>query len=564
VVIQIKNLKQTSDRLGALATKFGLDRQSPVFADPLGGLKGMLNANQGLNEAGDAAIAVMAGADKAGDEPQKPEVIVLLPVSDYKAFIANYGEPVAEGDVNTIKLPNKADENAYASQWGAYAAITETKELLAKKPTGITPSAMAAKELTDKDITIFANMKALRDKALPKLQQQREQIKAQIQQQMQKQNPQANSQLSGNFIDQLMNAAEQFLKQSQAGTVGFALSDDAIHTTGLMEFDPQGDWGKAIAQFKNSAEPLIAGLPDAKYLFIAGCAIDPEAATKLIDTIAGPFEAELAKLGETAKPYQSYIAAFKSYLKATKSSSVGCLAPSGVIGQDALVQFVSVQRGDANTILTAQRDMFNTQQAMMDAMGTKTKVQVKYNANAKTVAGVQLNQFSTQFDPPGENATPQEMQMQQMMTWMYGSNGMSGVSGAVGADKAIIASGVNDEMLTKLIASAKADDPAVSKAEPVTKVAGQLPKQRAFTMYVALDNVAETVVNYAKQFGMPANIQLPEHLQPIGISGGTEQSAVRMDSVIPAETVQSLISAGMQAYQDMIRNRGAGGAAPNP
>jgi hypothetical protein len=60
---------------------------------------------------------------------------------------------------------------------------------------------------------------------------------------------------------------------------------------------------------------------------------------------------------------------------------------------------------------------------------------------------------------------------------------------------------------------------------------------------------------------MNMNVQLPENLQPLGFTIGTEGSAVRGDGLIPAETVQSLISAGMQAYMNMQQGQGAGGAA---
>jgi len=114
-------------------------------------------------------------------------------------------------------------------------------------------------------------------------------------------------------------------------------------------------------------------------------------------------------------------------------------------------------------------------------------------------------------------------------------------------------------MLAKAIAAAKANDTSYVKQEPVQQAAKQLPKQRSLVMYVPLDNLAKTVVHYAGQFGMNMNVQLPENLQPVGVTIGTEGSAVRGDALIPTETVQSLVSAGMQAYMNMQQGQGAGG-----
>ncbi|HEX8524474.1 MAG TPA: hypothetical protein VF669_19620 [Tepidisphaeraceae bacterium] len=564
MVIKFKNLRATSDKLGALANKFGLAQMNPAASDPLGAFKNSINANNGLNEAGDAAMVVMPG--KSANE--KPDFVVLLPVSDYKAFLGNYPDATTEGEISSVKLPNKPDDQpGFAAQWGEYAALSDTRELLTKKPAGLTATGLSAKELDARDMVVFANMKAVRDQALPKLQQSRDKIKQQITRQLNAQNPQ-NAQkfqgLTNTVIDEVLGLAEQFLQQAQGATLGFDFTEDAIHPTGMVEFDPASNWGKTVAQVKSGNAPMFVGLPEAKYLFLMGMSVDPQSTTKLVEQVVAPIQGELAKLGDEGKAIQNYINAFKSYLASTSSQSSGLIAPTGALGQDSLVQVVSVLNGKSDQILDAQRDMFNTQQALMDATGTKAQVQTSYTANAKTVDGVQLNQFTTKFGGAGENPTPQEAQMQQMMSMMYGPNGMNGYTGAVTPDRAIVAAGVNDETLTKLIASAKAGETKVGQAESLTAVSNQLPKQRMFVMYIPLDNIATTGVSYAKQFGMPINVQLPENLQPIGISAGTEGSAFRWDAIIPAGTVQSLVSAGMQAYMNMMQGNqgGAGQGAP--
>ena len=109
---------------------------------------------------------------------------------------------------------------------------------------------------------------------------------------------------------------------------------------------------------------------------------------------------------------------------------------------------VGINRGNADAMLTAQREMFNSQQALMDLFQPpqmRGQVKTTYTENAKQIEGVQLNQFQTTFAAPaGAARTPQQMQMQQMMTWMYGPNGMNGYAGKVGNDKMIAGPG-NDK-----------------------------------------------------------------------------------------------------------------------
>jgi hypothetical protein len=577
VVVKFNNLKQTSDRIAALADKFGIAQINPAVSDPLGNFKQAIGANNGINESGEAAIVVLSkeAADAGGAEgavaergPKKADIIVLLPVSDYKAFIGNYADAKTDGDLSVVNLPSNPDETAYIAHWGDYAAIsTEVKTPLAKKPEGLAVAGMAAKQLADRDITIFANMKAVRERVLPELKKKRGEIKEKAQAELAKKNPQANEKfgnLAGTAIDQFINFAEQFLEQSQAATLGLSLTEDAIKSTGMLEFDPNSNWGKSIAEMKSSNKPLVSGLPDATFLVVSGYSFDPKAMGKLLDNVLGPIETELNKMGDEGKPFVTYLTAFRNYMTATTSGSGAWLAPTGALGQEAILQVAAVMKGDSQKILDSHRDMFNSQQAMMDVFGAKAEVQTSYTANAKTIDGVAFNQFSTTFGPadPAAEKTPQQMQMQQMMTWLYGPNGMNGYAGALDKETVIVASGVSDEMMSKVIAAAKANDTSYLKREPVQKADSKLPKERSMVFYVALDNIAQTAASYAKQFGMPVNVQLPENLEPLAFSAGTEGSAVRVDGLIPAETVQSLISAVMQAKENMMGARGGAGQAP--
>jgi hypothetical protein len=189
------------------------------------------------------------------------------------------------------------------------------------------------------------------------------------------------------------------------------------------------------------------------------------------------------------------------------------------------------------------------------------QMKTTFQENAKSVDGVSLNLMKTSLPTaaPGKQQSPQMMQMQQMMSWMYGPGGLTAYSGAVGNDKMIAAVGVNDATLQQLIASAKANQDPLSQQEGVKAVEAQLPKNRIVTAYIAIDNIATTVANYAKMFGMPINFQLPPNLAPLGISIANEGSALRLDYYIPAGTVQSVVAGVLQTYMQMQGGQQPGG-----
>ena len=79
------------------------------------------------------------------------------------------------------------------------------------------------------------------------------------------------------------------------------------------------------------------------------------------------------------------------------------------------------------------------------------------------------------------------------------------------------------------------------------------------SLYVPLDEIATTVGTYAGAMGMPIQIQLPPDLPPIGITVGSEGSAIRIDSYTPTDLIKALVAQGMQLYMQRMGGGGAGG-----
>jgi len=144
-----------------------------------------------------------------------------------------------------------------------------------------------------------------------------------------------------------------------------------------------------------------------------------------------------------------------------------------------------------------------------------------------------------------------------MMAMMYGPGGPMGYTGAIEGKSVITVMGANDALLEKAVTAAKSQEDALGKQQGVTAARKQLPGNRLAEVYVPLDVVISTGVAYAQQFGMPVQMQLPADLPPLGFTAGTEGSAVRIDSHVPSQLVQSLVAAGMQVYMQM-----QGGAKP--
>jgi hypothetical protein len=590
VVFQVKDLQATSKKLGDLSQKLGIAQMSPDAGDPLAAFKKKMNLEKGLDETKDAGFYL---PNQELKKDQKPQMVVLLPVSDYKAFLENFENPKTQGDVTVIKLPDNPDDS-YVVNWDNYAAIGTTADSVSKKPDGLTPQGQAAKQIDSKDMVFFVNMKSARTRLLPEIQKGRAKVLADFDKQMHeaaaKQGGQAEQPGEGaeaqakaeaeaiakqaqQFaplmkagINRAMDVVEQVVTDSDAATWGVQFSDTGMKPGWMLEFAQGSPSAQKLSQFKGTDQPLLSGLPQLKYLFFGGMSFDGKAAAQLIKEFAAPLEQQIAALGPQAQPIQQYLSAAEAMTNAFQSSSMGFVTPSGALGQDAIFQFVGINHGDAKAMGEAQRQMFDSQQAMMQTfMPAQAKAQVKttFTANARTVDGVTLNKLSTSFaTPAGQQPNPQQAQMQQMMSFLYGPGGMNVLSGAVNDNTLISAEGVNDQNLSKLIASAKAGQDVLKEEASFKPTEQELPNQRLGAFYVQLDQIATTIATYAKAFGMPVNFQLPPDLSPVGIAISTQGSALEADGFVPTQTIQSIVAAGMQTYMQMQGGNGAGGEKP--
>ena len=127
LVIKIRNVQEVSNKIAALAQQFGIAGFNPAAADPLGALEQMTGMSAGVNKAGDAAIVILnipegvakkvavvapAGAEvvegeQQDDDADEPPILILIPVSDYKAFVQGFGEPRNEGDLAIVNFKDQ-------------------------------------------------------------------------------------------------------------------------------------------------------------------------------------------------------------------------------------------------------------------------------------------------------------------------------------------------------------------------------------------------------------------------------------------------------------------------
>ena len=546
VVIKLNSAENVSKKLAALAQKLGVAQFEPRLSDPLGMLRQEAGLKDGLDAKGEAALAMF----KPAPGEQEPQAVALIPVSDYKAFLSNFGDVKQEDGADSFTLPENP-EPVYASNWGKYAAISPWAELVKKKGSGIKFEGAVGKQLAERDVTLIANMEQIRPMIMPGFQQFKQMLP-----QFPMVDPQGNEMVfQKQMAVRMMDGIEQFLNELQVAAISLNLADAGFTTTFTYQFTPGSALAKSVEGMRKSDANLLNGLPQGNYLFYGGFTYDGK---QFWNWMKGWYVDSLKQAKLTPAEMKSLdqaMVAYERMLSASTGMTFGIIPPApGAIGKAPLFNGIFVMQGDAKAMVQATKEFQKHQGVIMKASGAGgIDVKSTITPNAKTIAGVALDQYKMEF-VPGPNADPNAVKMLELM---YGKS-LTGYLGAIN-DKTVVSSmGVDDAKVTAAITAAKANQSPLAGTPAAKTAMTQLPQNRVGIFYVDVANIVNTGMQVAQQFGAGANMKMPPNLPPVVVSAATEGGAVRFDTYVPTELVESLVSFGMQfgmQQQNQQQNR---------
>jgi hypothetical protein len=562
VVLKVSNLEQTSKKVSDFCTQMGITQMDPDMQDPLGAFLKAIGAPEGVNRGGELAFIYFEPSSYSTTSDKS--LLILIPVADYQKFLGNFADAKPDGDITQVHF-NKDPDITYVAHWGDYAAASPLRDIVTKQPTDIIQvSGLAAKELDGKDVVIMANLKAIREKALKKLDSARQELSGDIDklanQVLRSQNFDATKfkPLANLIANEALDVAQKIVEGMDAASFSVNLSPDGVATTLMAQFEPGSNCDNYIAKVKNTDDSMLGGLAAQKYLLFGGTS--PQSLSDTLAKLIDPIEKQITDLGPDYSSLNDWLNSLQKGAAAAQGSSFGLLMPTAQPGAGALIEVVGIRRGDSKTMLQSMRDMFDAQQAAMKSLGVQLPNQTQsYTKDSKTVDGISFDEIKSQINLNGQS--PQQMQAMQMITMMYGPQGPDAFTGVIDDHTMLTVMGLDDAGISAAITAAKAGDDPLAKTSAVKSVSSQLPAQRFAVMYVPLDLWATTGFGYAKMFGVDMGVTLPENLPPMGTTLSTEGSAVRCDTYVPSQLIQALTSAGMQVYmktQNPPPNQGGG------
>lgn len=538
IVVLVPNLGALNQKLANLNTALG--GVAPWMADTLTEFKRTTGMNNGINDNGSLALVLNDVAKLGESEDQAtPPFVMLVPVSDYKAFVANFN--VNEVDLNTTISAVISGEEAFVRKIGNYAVMGADKAVVDNFASANNASALLARAgkhtgaaLNRSDILVLVDLAALAPQLQPKIETTLTEAIKELE---------SNPELAKDspvdpkvFLQAYQTGIRSFLNSADVAVLGLDISDLGVGLTSSAQFKADSELSKYIVATKTNAATHLKHVANQPYLLAVSMDTTGIDFKPLIASIADPIRKsnpEMGKLIDAAIP-----------LILNSTGSAGAYYPGQLNLAGSLFNSVSVvATEDAAAYAKSFRDYLDLLSKTTlpvtipaaDGSGNTEKANIRfftqYNPNTTTVDGVAIDQYEMRYDlPPALLAqiNPQLM----MLTGMAAQRGyVAQVNG-----KVIVTSTPDLPTLTQAIAAAKSGK-GLDENSNLTAVRQQLGSGAAFEAYLNVGTIASTAVSFAQAFGMDTGVQVPQNLPPVGYALMASDNGVAGRTFFPTPVI---------------------------
>lgn len=534
--VGIENLREFQTEALGLAT--ALNMQQAI--QPLQ-LAGMMLNTQGLNRDGSAAIAFMAGPDGQLDfEAEMPPMVLVLPVSDFAAFVGQFGGQAGQG-VLPLNLMN--NEVFIKDLEGDYAAMSPSRALLdgfagnsgnlagIKSRLGNVGNRVA----DDSDMFFAIDVQQISGQ----LTQAAEGFKQQMDMMAMMMGDQAQG------MDQMGSAAvdfaEMFVRDGSVAIMGLALDGDGVG----MDFAAQFKQGTELANMfdaEGSARSLLNHVPGNDFLF--AFAIDSSSAK--VKQLFG----ELAEFGAAMNQGMGMGMGPMDLSKMVQSQDGMAFVmgnpPAIMMGGlfANTVQFTKTSN-PAESLAQAK-----TMMAEMNGMAQQGMTfNTRYTDNVSTVEGVKVDGWSMTMQFDQSDPAAQQAQMGVMM--IFGpAGGPSGYYAAV--DNGLITTFVQSQPLMTTAINAARNGNGLGKSAEITSVSEHLGSGNIVEGYIGVRSIAQQLQGVmAMMGGGGPQMNIPADLKPLGMAASMSDGGAHTRIFVPQGVIKMAAELAAQANQGM-------------
>lgn len=559
IVVAVPSMSGLSQKLAGFSSATGIDALAPEMGDALGALKQEMGWAEGLDDDG-PFLLITDGISEAitnelnnTPEQTEPLFIMLVPVSDYAAFVKQFGgDPAVDG--TALVFPRGDD--GFAKQLDGYAVLGQTKETVAAYTAGGKGQAMidalgqmVAGNLNQGDAIAYIDVAAMAPALELAIQEGMKEMRAQMTRQAE-QMPGNMGGMMNSFADAYENIARTFVQGTDKYLLTAELGDAGVALTGAIKLKADTELASyfkpADQQGDGSAVPgLLASLPENPYIFAGGFDADAFDLDKLADKISAMFGGENGNAGimtvalesmQVLKQVNGYGSVFYAPEPAAMMTG-GFLTTLTVYDVQDPAAFIASQKAYLEKLNTTTMTLPAMQQG---APPTEMSFTTEFVEKELVIDGVDIHRFKVNTVLP-----PEMMQQFGPMAALMGNAGSGGYM-AVKDGKVLVTTVTDPQLITKGL-KAVGLDTGIGAGGPIAQLReNALPDNAAMEFYLSVDGIARTVNPFMVMTPLGRQVTIPDGLPPIASGMATDGQGVGIRTFIPTE----LVKFGIDTYAD--------------
>ena len=572
LILLVPNLTRLNDKIALLNNE--LDLQTPEMANALDSFKREMGMADGVNDDG-PLLFVMTDISDAIKEERDPSFAMLVPVSDYDAFVANFGAEAGDG---VTELTMSQGQTGYCKRMGNYAVIGESKELIswyeAAKPAQAISQKVgdaAVDSLGDMDVALYIDLEAISPVLIEKTHEFADiavdEMDAMSASGMM---PASAVDMNITFIQLYANAAHGLLEGSRAMVMTLNIDKTGINISHALEMKPNSTMAKMFPGQGSTTAATLSRLPNQPYIFAlafdyAGMDVSG-LVNKMFENVPDGENNRMMGMYKDILPMVEQTNSAASVFYPPDPAAMmagGFLNILNVYEVKDGEKFVEANKAYLKGLNDLEIEVPVSAQAQQDGAADAGAITfaTTYTDNAMQIDGVRVDQYSYT-----QNMPPELLQSMGPMA-MFGATGYSGY--VAHKDNVILATtSLDAQMITRGIKSSS-EKSGIGTGGLIAEMRNnRLPKNCFLEFYLNPGGIASTANMFTAMFGMPP-LNVPADTAPLSIGTTRVDNALDSRVYVSLSTIKAVKTAledmqnNMQQQQRPMGDR-PGGAPPAP
>jgi hypothetical protein len=545
----VRNLSETSAAVARLTQKM----QIPA-PDLLGLAKSYAGVDKGLNEKGSAAAAIF----RDPQHEDQLQFLVVVPVTDFKVFIAALGPDDADARIAQVKV---AGEAALVVHKGEFAVFTDTDQ----------------HALLERVLSSSKSVVATLEPLAPWMAQQQFVVAA---------TPAGKSRLFRTLLNLLPEAAEKPEDEEQDATAAqttaqlthairplIAAADRQLTHLALgARIDDKGGarlatrfvlltdgalsgWAKEL---KLPPEGLLSGLPSGKFVLAFG-GVSAQMSSEFAEFVDQFSQMAFQRIGLSKEARAKVAAASKRQRSGGErlAAVIGTVRP----GESVFDRTLSLEQvKDATEHLQAARDVA---EALASSSPIKEGGDKLYEFREVEVGDLKAIELTTNMGAVigiNDQNNPGGGMMQQIFAAIFGKDGKMRAYMAA-ADAHMVASAYDREQLQRLVAHVRSKAAGLESDPDIAKTTKLLMAGPQWVVYLSPQGLLQSIDSVVQGILPGNNFKIPAFpaTEPIGMAAKVSPTTIDAEIVLPESVV-----AAIGQFVLTVRGLFQGGGVPLP